>query len=59
MIDDVIASFKYSEGDKFKLTSREVSYETGKKTISLISKLTTWLLIVLIALWILKKIFNR
>ncbi|MBN1788038.1 MAG: hypothetical protein JW806_06545 [Sedimentisphaerales bacterium] len=62
MIDDVIASFGYSEGHKFKkskLTSRELSRKMSEKSIGLISKVLTWLLIGSTVLWILGKIFRR
>jgi len=59
VFNDVVDSFKFDKGAVSKKTSEELSYETGKKFIGLISKLTTWLLIVLIVLWILKKVLVR
>jgi hypothetical protein len=59
IIDDVIASFEYSQGNKFKLTSPELSHKMGEKTIGLISKVLTGLLIGLAVLWVLGKILRR
>lgn len=55
----VVDSFRFDKGTLPKQTSEEISYETGQKTFSLISKLITWLLVASIVLWILKKFINR